>query len=133
MFRKKRKRISSVTVEIRKDCPLIADCGKETICNLKEVFLGLTEGDFRKQRYVKYFKNSILGQRYYPCKLCMGNKKRKKVTLALIWKTWRTAKAYFNITKKCSLRNWEFLCASLQNCPSKCWETWPPCRSLVRQ
>ena len=67
MFRKKHKTLSSVTVELRQ---IIGDCRNEsliykctaTTCNLKKVYLGLTEGEFQKQRYydhVKSFKNKI--------------------------------------------------------------------------
>ena len=53
---------------VKTDCPLNGDCRKESViykctattCNSKKVYLGLTEGEFKKQRYydhVKSFKN----------------------------------------------------------------------------
>ena len=55
---------------VKTDCPLNGDCRKESViykctaitCNSKKVYLGLTEGEFKKQRYydhVKSFKNEF--------------------------------------------------------------------------
>ena len=45
--------------------PLNGDCGKEslickctaTTCNSKKLYLGLTEGEFKKQKYYKHVKS----------------------------------------------------------------------------
>ena len=55
---------------VKTDCPLNGDCRKESViykctaitCNSKKVYLGLTEGEFKKQRYYDHvisFKNEF--------------------------------------------------------------------------
>ena len=59
---------------VKTDCPLNGDCRKESViykctattCNWKNVYLGLTETEFEKQRYydhVKSFKNEFYANR----------------------------------------------------------------------
>ena len=92
---------------VKTDFPLIGNCRKErvickctaTTCNWKKVYLGLTEGEFKKQRYYDHVKSSknefYANSTSYPLKLCMGNEKKKKnVKPALTWEILKTAKAY---------------------------------------
>ena len=73
---------------VKTDCPLNGDCIKESViykctattCNSKKVYLGLTEGEFKKQRYydhVKSFKNEFYANST-TLKLHMGNEKKKR-------------------------------------------------------
>ena len=110
MFRKKHKRLSSVTVELRQisgDCrneSLIYKC-TATTCNLKKLYLGLTEEEFKKQRYydhVKSFKNQIYASNTtISSYLWQMKRKGKKVTPILTWEVLQTAKAYSNISRWC--------------------------------
>ena len=99
---------------VETDCLLSGDCRKESViyecttttCNSKKVYLGLTEGKLKKQRYydyVKSFKNEFYANSTTLSSYVWEIKKRKDVTLALIWEVLQTAKAYSNITKRCSL------------------------------
>ena len=77
-----------------------------TTCDSKKVYLGLTEGEFKKQRYydhVKSFKNEFYGNSTTLSGYIREMKKGKNVTPALTWEVLRTAKACSNITKRCSL------------------------------
>ena len=76
---------------------MIYKCAATT--NSKKLYLGLTEGEFKKQRYYDHVKSSknefYANSTSYPLKLCMGNEKKKKnVTPALTWEILKTAKAY---------------------------------------
>ena len=112
LFRKKHKTLSSVTVELRQingDCrneSLIYKC-TATTCNLKKVYLGLNDEEFQKQRYydrVKSFKNDIYANSTtILIYLWQIKKKGKKITPILTWEVLQTAKAYSNITRRCSL------------------------------
>ena len=99
---------------VKTDCPLNGDCRKEsaiykctaTTCDSKKVYLGLTEGEFKKQRYydhVKSFKNEFYANSTTLSSHVWEVKKRKNVTPVLTWEFLRTAKAYSNTTKRCSL------------------------------
>ena len=99
---------------VKTDCPLNGGCRKESViykctattCDSKKVYLGLTEGEFKKQRYydhVKSFKNEFYANSTTLSSCVWELKKRKNVTPALTWEVLRTAKAYSNITKRCSL------------------------------
>ena len=99
---------------VKTDCPLNGDCKKESViykctattCNWKTVYFALTEGEFKKQRYYdhgKSFKNEFYGNNTTLSSYVWEMEKRKNVTPALTWEVLRTAKAYSNITKKCSL------------------------------
>ena len=100
---------------VKTDCPLNGDCRKESVtykCTVttcdskKRVYLGLTEGEFKKQRYYdhdKSFKNEFYGNSTTLASYIWEMKKRKNVTAAIAWEVLRTAKAYSNITKRCSL------------------------------
>ena len=92
------------------DCPLNGDCRKESIiykctattCNLEKLYLGLTEGEFKKQRYydhVKSFKNEFYANSTTLSSYVWEMKKRKNVAPALTWEV----KTYSNLTKRCSL------------------------------
>ena len=76
-----------------------------TTCDSKKVYLGLTEGEFKKQRYYdhgKSFKNEFYANSTALSSHVWEIKKEKNVTPALTWEVLGTAKAYFNITKRCS-------------------------------
>ena len=99
---------------VKTDCPLNGDCRKESViykctaitCNSKKVYLGLTEGEFKKQRYydhVKSFKNEFYANSTTLSSFAWEMKNRKNVAPALTWEVLRTAKTYSNITKRCSL------------------------------
>ena len=73
---------------VKTDCLLSGGCIKESViykctattCNSKKVYLGLTEGEFKKQRYydhVKSFKNEFYANST-TLKLHMGNEKKKR-------------------------------------------------------
>ena len=99
---------------VKTDCPLNGDCRKESIiykctattCNSKKLYLGLTEGEFKKQRYydhVKSFKNEFYANSTTLPSYVLEMKKRKNVAPALTWEVLGTVKSYFNIIKRCSL------------------------------
>ena len=99
---------------VKTDCPLNGDCNKEnviykctaTTCISKKVYLGLIEGEFKKQRYyghVKSFKNKFYANSTTLSSYVWEMIKRKNVALALTWEVLRTAKTYSNLTKRCSL------------------------------
>ena len=57
---------------VKTDCPVNDDCRKESVtykctattCDLKKVYIGLIEGEFKKQKcydHVKTFKNEFYG------------------------------------------------------------------------
>ena len=73
---------------------------------LEKSILGLTEGEFKKQRYhdhVKSFKKEFYGNSTTLSSYISEMKKRKNIIPAFTWEILRTAKAYSNITKRCSL------------------------------
>ena len=77
-----------------------------TTFNPKKVYLGLTEGEFKKQRYydhIKSFKNEFYANSNTLSSYEWEMKKRKNVFPALTWEVLRTTKTYTNITKRCSL------------------------------
>ena len=99
---------------VKTDCPLNGDCRKESVickctattCNSKNVNLGLTEGEFKKQRYyahVKSFKNEFYTNSTTLSSYVWEMKKRKNVAPAITCEVLRTVKKYSNITKRCSL------------------------------
>ena len=99
---------------VKTDCTLNGDCRKESViykceattCNSKKVYLGLTEGEFKKQRcydHVKSFKNEFYDNSLTVSSYLLEMKKRKNVAPALTWEVLRTVKSYFNIIKRCSL------------------------------
>ena len=105
---------------VKTDCLLNGDCRKESViykctattCNSKKVYLGLTEGEFTKQRHydhVKSFKNRFYANSTTLSSYAWEMKKRKNVTPVLTWAVLRTAKAYSNITKRWSLSLYEKL------------------------
>ena len=98
---------------VKTDCPLNGDCRKESIiykctattCNLEKLYLGLTEGEFKKQRYydhVKSFKNEFYANNTTLSSYVWKMKKRKNVAPARTCEVLRTVKSYSNITKRCS-------------------------------
>ena len=75
-----------------------------TTCDSKKIFLGLTEGEFKKQRYyVKSFKNEFYANSTTLSSYEREMKNKKNETPALTWEVLRKAKAYSNIRKRCSL------------------------------
>ena len=90
---------------VKTDCPLNGDCRKESViykctattCNSKNVYLGLTETEFEKQRYydhVKSFKNEFYANSTTLSSYVWEIKKRKNVAPAFTWEVLRTAKKY---------------------------------------
>ena len=76
-----------------------------TIWHSKKVYLGLTEEEFKKQKYydkVKSFLNEFYVNSTTLLSYVWEMKKRKNVTPALTWEILQTAKAYSNIMKRCS-------------------------------
>ena len=70
----------------------------------KKIFLGLTEGEFKKQRYyVKSFKNEFYANSTTLSSYEREMKNKKNEAPALTWEVLRKAKAYSNIRKRCSL------------------------------
>ena len=64
------KTVVDCNCRVETDCPLKGDCRKESVTykciattyDSKKLYLGLTEGDFKKQRYyghAKYFRNKF--------------------------------------------------------------------------
>ena len=115
---------------VKRDCPLNGSCKKESVivkytattCDSKKVYLGLTEGEFKKQKYydhVKSFKNEFYASSTTLSSHVWEMKKRKNVRPALTWKVLRTAKAYSNITKRCSLCLHEKLAITTYPYPDK--------------
>ena len=109
MFRKKHKRLLIVTIELRQIAPSMVIVERKvwykkctaTTCDSKKVFLGLTEGEFKKQSYydhVRYFRNEFYASSTTLSSYVWEIKNRKNVTAALTWEVLRTAKAYSNIT-----------------------------------
>ena len=93
------------------DCPLNGNYRKESViykcsattCDSKELYLGLKEGEFKKQWYygpVKYFRNKFYASSTtllsYVCEM-------KNATPVVTWEILRTAKVNSNITKTYSL------------------------------
>ena len=77
-----------------------------TTCSSRKVYLGLTEGEFKKERYydhVKSFKNEFYANSTTLFSYVWEMKERKNVAPTLTWEVLRTAKTYSNITKRCSL------------------------------
>ena len=84
---------------------MIYKCTART-CNSKKVYLGLTEGELKKQKYydhVKSFKNEFYANSTTLSSYIWEMKKRKNVAPALAWEVLRTAKTYSSVTKRSSL------------------------------
>ena len=107
MLRKKHKRLSIATVELR----LTGDCRKKHVLykstaatsDSKKACLGLNEGEFNKQRYydrVKFFKNEF----YANSTTLSSNvwEMQKKCSTSSYMGS-RTEKIYSNIIKSCTL------------------------------
>ena len=93
---KKIVQILECNCRVQTDCPLNIDYRKESVvykctattCNSKKLYLGLTVGEFKKQRYydhVKSFKNEFYAISTTLSTYVWAMKKRKNVTLALTW------------------------------------------------
>ena len=70
------------------------------------MYLGLAEGEFKKQRYYKHthsFRNENYANSTTLSSYVWKIKKTKKETPTLVWELMRTAVPYTNITKWCSL------------------------------
>ena len=105
---------------VKSDCPLNGDCLKEsivykctacTIQQLKKVYLGLTEGEF-KTRYYKHSKS--FRTKSYPNSTTLSSyvwevKTEQNETPNLNWEIVRSVPAYSNITKRCMLCLYEKL------------------------
>ena len=105
---------------VKSDCPLNGDCRKEsivykctacTIRQLKKVYLGLTEGEF-KTRYYKHSKS--FRTKSYPNSTTLSSyvwevKTDQNETPNLNWEIVRSVPAYSNITKRCMLCLYEKL------------------------
>ena len=113
MFRKKQETLECKCT-VKRDCPLNGDCRNESgiykctaaTCNSKKVYLGLAEGEFKKQRYydhVKSLKNEFYANSTNFSSYLWEMKKRKNVAPAITWKVLWTAKTCSNITKRFSL------------------------------
>ena len=93
------------------DCPLNGDCRKESViykcrattCDSKELYLGLNEGEFKKQWYygpVKSFRNEF----YASSTILLSYVwEMKNATPVVTWEILRTAKVNSNKTKRYSL------------------------------
>ena len=90
---------------VRTDCPLNGDCRKESViykctatsCDSKKVYLGLTEGEFQKQRHyghVNSFKNEFYINSPTLSSYIWEIKKRKNVTPTHTWEVLQTGKAF---------------------------------------
>ena len=99
---------------VKTEFPLSVNCRRKSViykcttttCSSKKVYPGLTEGEFKKQRYydhVKSFKNEFYANSTTLLSYVWEIKKRKNVAPTLTWEVLRTAKTYSNITKRCSL------------------------------
>ena len=114
IIQKEKQETFDCNCRVKTDCPRNCDCRKESViyqctattCDSKKVYLGLTEGDFKKQRFYDHVK-SFTNEFYANCTTLSSHvcelKKRKNVTPALTWEVLQTAKACSNITKRCSL------------------------------
>ena len=105
---------------VKSDCPLNGDCRKEsivykctacTIRQLKKVYLGLTEREF-KTRYYKHSKS--FRTKSYPNSTTLSSyvwevKTDQNETPNLNWEIVRSVPAYSNITKRCMLCIYEKL------------------------
>ena len=70
------------------------------------MYLGLAEGEFRKQRYYNHtqsFRNENYSNSTTLPSYAWKIKKTKKKTPTLVWEIIRTAPPYTNITKQCFL------------------------------
>ena len=96
------------------NCRVRTDCRKESViykctatsCDSKKVYLGLTEGEFQKQRYydhVKSFKNEFYINSPTLSSYIWEIKKRKNVTPTHTWEVLQTGKTYSNIARSSSL------------------------------
>ena len=105
---------------VKSDCPLNGDCRKEsivykctacTIRQLKKVYLGLTDGEFK----TRFYKNSkSFRTKSYPNNTTLSSyvwevKTEQKETPNLNWEIVRSVPAYSNITKQCMLCLYEKL------------------------
>ena len=114
IIQKQTQETLSCNCRVKTDCPLNGDYRKESViykctattCELKKVYLGLTEGEFKKQNYydhVKSFKSKFYANSTNLSSHVWEIKKRKNVTPVLTCEVLHTVKAYSNITKRCSL------------------------------
>ena len=98
---------------VKTECPLNGDSRRESViykctattCNWKKVYLGLTEGELKKQRHydhVKSFENEFYANSTTISCYVWKMKKRENVAQDLTWEVLRTVKTYSNITKMCS-------------------------------
>ena len=89
------------------DCPLYGDCRKvsviykcrATVCNLKKVYLGFTEGELKKKRYydhIKSFKNEFYANITTLSSYVWEIKKRKYVYMGSL----TNCKSIFQYKKK---------------------------------
>ena len=90
---------------VKTDCLLNGDCRKESViykctattCDSKKVYLGLNEGEFKKQRYydhVKFFKNEFYGNS------TMGNERKKKCNTSSYMGSLTNCESMFQHNKK---------------------------------
>ena len=117
------------------DFPLTGDRRKESVIykftaaifDSKKVYLGLTEGEFKKQRcydHVKSSWNKINANSITLLSYAWKMKKRKNVTPALTWEILRFAKGYSNITKRCSFCLHEKLAVVTYSIPNELLNKW---------
>ena len=96
IVQKETQEILDCNCRVKTDCPFNGDCRKgsvickctATTCDSKKIYLRLTEGVFKKQRYydhVKSYKNEFYGNSTTLSSYIWEMKKRKNVTSALTW------------------------------------------------
>ena len=96
IIQKEKQETLDCNCRVKTDCPLNGGCRKKSViykctattCDSKEVHLGLTEGEFKKQRYYDFVKSFI--NEFYANSTTLSShvwelKKRKNVTSALTW------------------------------------------------
>ena len=114
IFQKETQGTLECNCKVKIDCPINGDCRNESVIyknvqqqpDSKKVQFGLTEEEFKKQRYYdheKSFRNDFQANGTTLSSYVLEIKDRKNVTPALTQEALRTAKAYFSITKRCSL------------------------------
>ena len=85
---------------------VIYKCTALTTFQLKKIYPGLAEGEFKKQRYYNHtqsFRNENYSNSTTLSSYVWKIKKTKKETPTLVWEIIRTAPPYTNISKQCSL------------------------------
>ena len=113
---KKNKTTLSCNCRDKNGCPLNGNCRTENVIykytsltknNVKKVYLGVSEGEFKNNRYYKH-KQSFLNEDYknsttFSTYLWSIKSTSEEQNVNLSWEIMRQAASYSNISKRCLL------------------------------